>query len=244
MEHHYSLTTRMLVIFVCGLMLLAALVFAAGLLVGRDWGASEAIERAKAAERAPAVPPPAPAPAPAPTPAAPGTNSAAGAIRPAGDSPATPAAPTAPVIPAAPKAPAIPAPPKAPTLPKLPPFKSSSVTPESDGPSAEGGSGAAPAAPMKVSAQLTPKRASSGESKARGYVVYVAAYVSGARAEKLAEQLRGRNLAAQTSVVDKPGQKPLVSVWVGPFDAKAEAQAALPEIRAAGLEEAMIKAVQ
>ena len=98
---------------------------------------------------------------------------------------------------------------------------------------------------MKVSAAtMTYERTSSSEPKARGYVVYVAAYVSGARAEKLAEQLRGRNLAAQTSVVSKPGQKPLVSVWVGPFDAKAEAQAAVPEIRAAGFEDTMIKAVQ
>lgn len=98
---------------------------------------------------------------------------------------------------------------------------------------------------MKVSAAtMAYERTSSSESKARGYVVYVAAYVSGARAEKLAEQLRGRNLAAQTSVVNKPGQKSLVSVWVGPFDAKAEAQAAVPEIRAAGFEDTMIKAVQ
>jgi len=222
----------MLVIFVFGLMLLAALVFAAGLLVGRDWGAGEAIERAKAAERASLVP----APAPAPTVAAPGANAAAGAP------PATPVAPAVPVIPAPPKAPEIPPAPKAPSLPKLPPLKSSSATPDADRQSDQAGSGAAP---MKVSAAtMTHERTSSSESKARGYVVYVAAYVSGARAEKLAEQLRGRNLAAQTSVVDKPGQKPLVSVWIGPFDAKADAQAALPEIRAAGLEEAMIKAVQ
>lgn len=224
----------MLVIFVFGLMLLAALVFAAGLLVGRDWGTSETIERAKAAERASSAP--APAPAQAPTVAAPGANAAAGAP------PATPVAPAVPVIPAPPKAPEIPPVPKAPSLPKLPPLKSSSATPDADRQSNQAGSGAAP---MKVSAAtMTYERTSSIESKARGYVVYVAAYVSGARAEKLAEQLRGRNLAAQTSVVNKPGQKSLVSVWVGPFDAKAEAQAAVPEIRAAGFEDTMIKAVQ
>jgi cell division septation protein DedD len=102
---------------------------------------------------------------------------------------------------------------------------------------------AATATPKGPAPQPKAERVATSDAKVRGYVVYVAAYASGARAEKLAEQLRGRNLAAQTSVVDKPGQKQLVSVWVGPFDAKAEAQAVLPEIRSAGLEDPMIKAV-
>jgi hypothetical protein len=238
----------MLVIFVCGLMLLAALIFAAGLLVGRDWGASEAIERAKAAERATSVPAPAPATAPDPAPpaAAPGANTAAGAIRPAGAPPATPPVPAVPAIPAPPKAPELPAAPKAPSVPKLPPLKSSSANPEPDSLPVQAANDETKSQTARNKVESAPafvERAESGEVRVRGYVVYVAAYVSGARAEKLAEQLRGRNLAAQTSVVDKPGQKPLVSVWVGPYVAKAEAQAAVPELRAAGFEDAMIKAV-
>lgn len=247
MEHHYSLTNRMLVIFVCGLMLLAALVFSAGLLIGRDWGATEAMERAKEAQKVPT-------PTSSTPPAATAPNTAAGAIRPASAPPGTPVAPAAPAIPAPPAVPAVPAvpappavpavpaPPKAPSLPALPPLKSGSLSPDTGSPTAQAGAGAADA-PRKVAAAAASERTTSGESKVKGYVVYVAAYVSGARAEKLAEQLRGRNLAAQTSIVDKPGQKQLVSVWVGPFDAKAEAQAAVPELKAAGLEDTMIKAL-
>lgn len=250
MEHHYSLTNRMLVIFVCGLMLLAALVFSAGLLIGRDWGATEAMERAKEAQKVPT-------PTSSTPPAATAPNTAARAIRPASAPPGTPVAPAAPAIPAppavpavpavpappaAPAVPAVPAPPKAPSLPALPPLKSGSLSPDTGSPTAKAGAGAADA-PRKVAAAAASERTTSGESKVKGYVVYVAAYVSGARAEKLAEQLRGRNLAAQTSIVDKPGQKQLVSVWVGPFDAKAEAQAAVPELKAAGLEDTMIKAL-
>ena len=102
-----------------------------------------------------------------------------------------------------------------------------------------------------VAAKTSPKTAAEqkapgdGETDAgiHGFVVYVGAFESGAKAESLAQELRRRKLAAQTSVVDKPGRKPLVSIWVGPFEARAGAKAVLPEIRAAGLEETMIRAV-
>jgi cell division septation protein DedD len=92
-------------------------------------------------------------------------------------------------------------------------------------------------------APAKPDRAQSGEPKIRGFVVYVGAFESSAKAESLAKDLRRRNLAARTSVVEKPGRKPLASVWVGSFDARAGVEAVLPEIRAAGLEETMIRAV-
>lgn len=86
-------------------------------------------------------------------------------------------------------------------------------------------------------------RAKAGDAKKRGYVVYVGAFENAAKAESIAEELRDRGLAAKTSLVKKPGHKPLVTVWVGPFDARAGAEAVLPGIRAAGLEETMIRAV-
>lgn len=85
--------------------------------------------------------------------------------------------------------------------------------------------------------------AASGANEIHGYVVYVGAFENGAKAENLAEELRRRNLAARTSAVEKPGRKPLVTVYVGPFSARAGAEAVLPEIRAAGLDETMIRAV-
>jgi len=75
--------------------------------------------------------------------------------------------------------------------------------------------------------------AASGDKEVHGYVVYVGAFENGARAESLAEELRRRNLEARTSAVDKPGRRPLVTVYVGPFSARAGAEAVLPEIRAA-----------
>lgn len=210
MEHHYSLTTRMLVIFVCGLMLLAALIFVAGLLIGRDWGETEALMRAKEA----------PATSTTSTPPAAATpNSATGAIRPTGALPATPAAPALPAVPsvlgvpAPPAVPAIPAPPKAPALPSLHPLKSSSVAPDdADFQPVRAESGARSGAISKVSARIQATERATSDTKVRGYIVYVAAYTSGARAEKLAEQLSGRNLATQTRVIDNSGQKQLVGV--------------------------------
>ena len=227
----------MLGIFIGGLVLLAALIFAAGLLLGRDWGGNEANERAKAAQRGSANQEPVKAAAPA------DVRSWTGAIRPLeAPSLSVPAIPAAPAIPALP---AIPAPPQAPVIPALPPLKSSSASPPAQmevtrSPALEPMGKAAAASPAPTSTV----RADSGDNKMRRYVIYVGAYANGARAEKIVEQLRSRNLAAQTGSVDQPGQQHLVSVWVGPFDARSKAQAALPELRAAGLEDTMIRAVR
>ena len=81
------------------------------------------------------------------------------------------------------------------------------------------------------------------DSGIQGFVVYVGAFESSAKAESIAQELRSRNLAAQTSLVEKPGRKSLATVWVGPFEARAGAEAVIPEIRAAGLGETMIREV-
>lgn len=262
MEHHYSLTGRMLAIFVGGLIVLSILLFAAGLLAGREWGAADAIERLSAAKRSPTGPAPsaAPVPAPAAVPAAApsaattlGTGAAEGAIRPAV------ALPQLPVAPALPKAHALPAPPKLPSLPAVPTLplsvKSSQVNPPRDVEpvrrSREVVAAVATRAPPEKSEKALSKsgvdaRSASGrESDAaiQGFVVYVGAFESGAKAESIAKTLQGRNLTAQTSLVEKSGRKPLVTVWVGPFDTREGAEAVLPEIRAAGLDETMIREV-
>ncbi len=97
MEHHYSLTSRMMAIFVFGLVLIAVLVFAGGVLIGRDLGTREAIEQAKAAERSAAN-----AVAKGKEAVTSGANTAAGAIR-SVEKALTP--PVLPKVPAIPKAP-------------------------------------------------------------------------------------------------------------------------------------------
>jgi len=277
MEHHYSLTGRMLAIFVSGLIVLGILLFAAGLLAGREWGASEAIGRLSAAKHssasavAPVAQTPAPAAVPAPStpPAALATGAAAGAIRPVAALPSLPAAPAPPVVPAlprvpqAPAMPRLPSPPAAPMLPslhaapKLPlPTRSSQANPARDV-AARGLSREAGAAPAAIEAPRENSGNSSSENGAeaqsasarqtdtavQGFVVYVGAFESGAKAENIAQQLRQRNLVAQTSPVARRGRKPLVTVWVGPFDDRAGAEAAVPKIRAAGLRDTMIREV-
>ena len=272
MEHHYSLTGRMLAIFVSGLIVLGILLFAAGLLAGREWGASDAIERLSAAKHnsaSPVVPAtpaavPAPAPASSASPAALGTGAAAGAIRPVAALPSLPAAPAPPVAPALPKVPAMPRLPSLPAAPSLPslhaapklplPPRSSQANPARDVAAAEPSheAAAAPTAmrsPREKSENTTAENgaeaqsASARETAMQGFVVYVGAFENSAKAENIAQKLRNRNLAAQTSPVERPGRKPLVTVWVGPFDDHEGAEAVIPEIRAAGLRDTMIREV-
>lgn len=287
MEHHYSLTGRMLAIFWSGLVLLGILIFAAGLLIGREWGAIEEAARAIAAQRSRLNPAPSAAPLQAPpaAPAAVPLAPAGGGIRPADALPPLPAAPAVPAPPAVPKPPPVPA---APAIPALPPLKSSGVPPapatemarssavEATVPRPAAVASAAPVIParpplkssgaspdldtemarssaveasiqrpaeVESAAPAKPGRAKRGNAKVHGFVVYVGAFENGATAKGIAEELRDRGLAAKTSLVKKPGRKPLVTVWIGPFDARAGAESVLPGIRAAGLQEAMIREV-
>jgi cell division septation protein DedD len=280
MEHHYSLTGRMLAIFVGGLIVLGILLFAFGLLAGREWGASEAVERLSAAKHSPAsaVAPAAQAAAPAAVPtsslpaAAVGTGAAAGAIRPAAAlpplsaAPALPGPPKAPTVPRLPSLPAAPTPPSMPAAPKLPsmsaapelplPTRSSQANPARDvaaaGLSHEAGMAPAAMQASRANSENTSSENGAGAQSAsaretdkavQGFVVYVGAFESGAKAENIAQKLRSRNLAAQTSPVERPGRKPLVTVWVGPFDDHAGAEAVIPDIHAAGLKDTMIREV-
>jgi SPOR domain len=274
MEHHYSLTGRMLAIFVGGLVVLGILLFAAGLLAGREWGASDAIERLSAAKHSSAnqAAPTAQAAVPAAVPAAPqsaatpGTGAAEGAIRPATALPpfsAAPALPAAPVLPKPPKAPAAPKPPSLPAAPKLPNLSAAPKLPNMSAapklPLPAGSSqgnrlrDAGPArltrevaeAPAKVAAVPAgkPEAAVEGDAAVHGYVVYVGAFENTAKAEILMDELKSRNLDAQTSIVARPGRKPLLTVWVGPFNGRADAVAVLPTIRDAGVNDVMIRSV-
>ena len=257
MEHHYSLTGRMLAIFVGGLILLAILIFAAGLLAGREWGAGEAAEQLAAAQRGRTSPAPTAPAAAAAAAAAAGTTAAAGAIRPPGAAPTAtapsapppaPANPAAAPLPALPKLPAVPTPalPKVPKLPALPsPAKSSDAGAAGAAESARMARAAPVPVPAKVpkAASARPEAATESDATVHGYVVYVGAFENTAKAESLVGELKSRNLDAQTSVVAKPGRRPLLTVWVGPFDGRADAVAILPAIREAGVEDAMIRAV-
>ena len=251
MEHHYSLTSRMLAIFVGGLILLAILLFVAGLLAGREWGANEAAERASAAQRSPASPPAAVAPAPvapqAAMPTAPaGAAAAGGAIRPPEALPPLPAAPAAaaaPKLPAAPALPAVPKLPSVPAVPKMPlPAKSSAAGAVRATELARVSSEPAER-PQPQLASTAPVQQERSDNEIHGFVVYVGAFENGAKAEDLVAELRRRSLIAQTSPVEKPGRKPLVAVWVGPFEERAGAMAVLPAIRSAGVNDAMVRAV-
>jgi hypothetical protein len=254
MEHHYSLTSRMLAIFVSGLILLAILLFAAGLLAGREWGASEATERASAAQRSPASASAAVAPAPvapqAAIPTAPaGAAAAGGAIRPPDALPPLPAAAApaaAPKLPAAPALPAVPKLPSVPAAPKLPlPAKSSAAGAVRATELARVPSEPAerPQPQLASTASVQQERSARSDNEIHGFVVYVGAFENGAKAEDLVAELRRRSLIAQTSPVEKPGRKPLVAVWVGPFEERADAMAVLPAIRSAGVNDAMVRAV-
>ncbi len=241
MEHHYSLTGRMLAIFVGGLILLAILVFAAGLLAGREWGANEATERLGPAQRnriSPA-PPQAPQAAVPTAPAASGTAASGGAIRPPDALPPPPAVPAAPALPALPKAPSVPA------LPLPPPAKSSGAREIRGTELARLPDEASERRPTKRASAAAARKegAARGDSEIHGYVVYVGAFENSAKADDLVEALRRRNLVAQTSAVEKPGRKPLLAVWVGPFGARAGAVAVLPVIRDAGVNDAVVRAV-
>lgn len=227
----------MLVIFVSGLVLLALLVFAAGMLVGREWGLDEARSTlpaalpsaAKAVPAQPAVVPPVAAP-PAPA------NPATGAIR----------------LPE----PAAPIPP----IPALPPAKSSSnaldprprlVSVPDTGSSDRPETGRSPDREKSmlnarsVSA-VAPDHAGGRTSESeggRGYVVYVGAFENQSGAESLVDELRRRNLSAQTSTTEKPGRRSMTAVWVGMFDDRSAANAVLPAIREAGVADAYIRYV-
>jgi cell division septation protein DedD len=236
LEHHYSLTGRMLAIFVGGLVVLGGLLFAAGVLVGREWGAGEAAERLGAAKGGQASPAPAAAPAQAPA------------------GPAAPAAGAAPAAPAA--APVAPQPLPKPAVPQLPAIPS--VTPPPKPPLPMRSSDAGPARQTDdtrlARESAVPAESASapagrtrvgklGEPPGSRFVVYAGAFEHSGTAEKIVQELKRRGLSAETREVVKAGNKALFAVRVGPFDSRALAQAALTEIREAGAEESTIHAV-
>lgn len=254
MEHHYLLTGRMLAIFVGGLILLAILLFVAGLLAGREWGAYVATERASTAQRSPmsSAPAAAPVPAPAAVPTAPpaaDTNAGGGSIHPADALPPIPVAPAAPVVPMLPAVPALPAAPKLPSLPAIPkmplPAKSSDAGAVREIALARmsGGTSERPRSQLASTAPIRQERSARSNNEIHGFVVYVGAFENSAKAEDLVAELRRRSLIAQTSTVEKRGRKPLLAVWVGPFDARADAVAILPAIREVGVDDPMIRAI-
>lgn len=106
--------------------------------------------------------------------------------------------------------------------------------------------GEASGEPAAAGASAAPEpqgRSASGKSEIRGYVVYAGLFENSRNAERLVEELKRRNLAAQIGSFEKPGRKPLFSVWVGPFEARSGALAVLPAIREAGVEDAMVRAL-
>jgi hypothetical protein len=247
LEHHYSLTGRMLARFVGGLMVLAILVFAAGLLVGREWGTTEATEGLAAAQRNRASPAPSPAPAQAPAtpaaamPSAPAASAAGSVIHPPD---ALPPPPAAPAVPVAPAVPALPQAPGAAATPPLPPAKTSGVRQFRETAIARlSGEASGRRAAGATTAPGWRDRDATGGSEIHGYVVYVGAFENTGKAENLVEELSRRGLHAQTSPVEKSGRKPLLAVWVGPFDTRAGAVAVLPAIREVGVDDPMIRAV-
>jgi hypothetical protein len=263
----------MLGIFVSGLILLAALVFAAGLLIGREWGASEAAQGPGAkpgggmnlapalmAPVAPAVPAVPAVPA-ATLPAMPAVPLVAPAMP---QVPAVPAVPQLPIVPAAPQLPAAPKPPslpalpaapQAPVIPAVPPLP---TLPKPSLPTRSSDAGAVRApelATLSREASVPAEKQSAPESvrnredarpastPANRYVVYAGAFESSVKAEGLVEELKRRGLAAETREVSKPGSKALFAVRVGPFDSRGQARAVLPEIREAGADGSTIHAV-
>jgi cell division septation protein DedD len=145
--------------------------------------------------------------------------------------------------------PAVPKPAQ-PTVPELPgpplPAKSSDAGAARRVEPAQMPQAAAVPAPAKAAARKAsrrPEAAARNDASIHGYVVYVGAFENTAKAASLVEELKLRKLAAQTSVVAKPGRKPLLTVWVGPFDGRSDAVAILPTIREVGVDDAMIRAI-
>lgn len=245
MEHHYSLTTRMLVIFNTSLILLAALIFAAGLLIGREWAMSEvpalpvAPLKGLPQPKAPAVPqlpkvegvPPA-----LPAVAAPPANAATGSIR--LPDPAS-------IVPSAPAPAAVPA----------PRSSSGAAQPQPDrvAESADAASAPESSQQRKVAARSTEAGTSrakpamakqvddASRTDMRGYVVYVGAFDSQSGADSLVEELRSRKLNAQTSTIERSGGRQMIAVWVGVFDDRSAARAVMPTIREAGVTNSFIR---
>ena len=92
----------------------------------------------------------------------------------------------------------------------------------------------------------TPQKQADSESRnesLRGFVVYAGAFESATGAEGLVDELRRRNLNAQTSTMERPGRRPMVAVWVGVFDDRSAARAALGAVREAGVADPYIKSV-
>lgn len=257
----------MLGIFVAALILLGALLFAVGFLVGREMGPASDGAAAPALLQGVQQ-------------HVPGAAKAGGAIAPA--VPVQPGAPAAPALPAVPGLPPLPGGPKLPDVPipavpaapapkpvsdagdgdkkaiasavakslddpqptRRPASESRAAAADMDGRSADGLSkGARSGATGMASpgSRQVPEDARSQPS--RGYVVYAGAFESAAGAEVLVHDLKRHNLTAQISSMEKPGSKTLSTVWLGVYEDRTSARAALAAVRDAGVANPYIKAV-
>lgn len=268
MEHHYSLTSRMLGIFVTALVLLGALLFAIGYLIGRETVAVAEPVAAPALLKGVQQHLPGAAKAGAIPPAAPG-QAAPQAV------PALPVVPGLPPVPGGAKLPEMPVP----AIPAVPAAPAPKPVSDAGGSGREAGLQAAsrhagdavaairksadkqpaqiadahppegmPKEARAVSARFDatphkPADAGSRNEPSRGFVVYAGAFESASGAEGLVDELRRRNLNAQTGTMEKPGRRPMVTVWVGVFDDRSAARAALASVREAGVSDPYIKLI-
>ncbi len=232
LEHYYSLTGRMRAIFVGGLVLLGVLVFAGGLLVGHEMGVGETIERSGALNgsqvNSAQVAEPVNLPPPSPT------------------APPPPAALFAKTL-TAEQVPEIQAEPQPPTKPDPPPVRARSPdanTVRAIEPERRPREVLRPAQDAEEAESRRAREAVRPQSPvANRFVVYAGAFEDGAKAENMVAELKQRGLVAETREVARPGKKVLFAVRVGPFDTRARALAALPEIREAGADGSTIHAI-
>ncbi|MDE2566991.1 MAG: SPOR domain-containing protein, partial [Burkholderiales bacterium] len=129
--------------------------------------------------------------------------------------------------------------PKASPRSEPPPEPKAAVQPERKPPAAPANDGArasallAGAAPPSASPAPPPGPAASAAAAVR-FVVQVGAYADGATLHHARAQVAKLGLSTYTQVVNSPGGK-RTRVRVGPFDHRAEADAAAARIRRSGL---------